>query len=45
MQLKIDMKSWTHDQAFSQDSECGRPISGAAMPFVLGRGEPQGEGD
>ena len=32
-------------QAFSQDSEGGRPILGAAMPFILGRGRPQGEGD
>ena len=30
-------------QAFSEDSEGGRPISGAAMPFAVGRGGPQGE--
>ena len=31
-------------QAFSQDSEGGRPISGAAKALIFGRGGPQGEG-
>ena len=32
-------------QAFSQDSVDGRPLSGAVMLFILGRGGPQVEGD